>query len=401
MNLLNIEKDTYQILMNLENVLFEGVWDIPEGVSLNSYVIKGDKTAIIDGFAGSEESFKLFGEKLKSVEIDISSVDYLIINHMEPDHSGWLESFRKINANFKVLCSQKAKDLLEVFYGQTERIEVIEKDLELDLGKGHVLNFIEMPNVHWPDTISTFDKGTNTLFSCDMFGSFGKIEEKYYAHELDEKQILYYEKEMTRYYSNVMATFSMAVTKAVEKCKEYPVEIIAPGHGLLWKNTEEIYDRYEKLAAYQKGPAKKEITLVWGSMYGMTQQAVMEAEEALKESGVVYHIHQVPKDSWGTVLTSVWNSTGVILAMPTYEYKMFPPMAAALEEMGKKKVLNKKAFRFGSYGWSGGAQKELEEIMERHKMNWDFMEPVEFKGVPGKEDLKKIRSQVLLLVSNL
>jgi flavorubredoxin len=387
--------------MNLENVLFEGVWDIPEGVSLNSYVIKGDKTAIIDGFAGSEESFKLFGEKLKSGEIDISSVDYLIINHMEPDHSGWLESFRKINANFKVLCSQKAKDLLEVFYGQTERIEVIEKDLELDLGKGHVLNFIEMPNVHWPDTISTFDKGTNTLFSCDMFGSFGKIEEKYYAHELDEKQILYYEKEMTRYYSNVMATFSMAVTKAVEKCKEYPVEIIAPGHGLLWKKHREIYDRYEKLAAYQKGPAKKEITLVWGSMYGMTQQAVMEAEEALKESGVVYHIHQVPKDSWGTVLTSVWNSTGVILAMPTYEYKMFPPMAAALEEMGKKKVLNKKAFRFGSYGWSGGAQKELEEIMERHKMNWDFMEPVEFKGVPGKEDLKKIRSQVLLLVSNL
>ena len=112
-------------------------------------------------------------------------------------------------------------------------------------------------------------------------------------------------------------------------------------------------------------------------------------------------MHQVPDTSWGTILASAWNSTGIILAMPTYEYKMFPPLAAALEEMGKKKVNGRKAFRFGSYGWSGGAQKELDEIMEKYRMKWDFLEPVEFKGNARQDDLDLIEQRVKELVKEV
>ena len=136
-------------------------------------------------------------------------------------------------------------------------------------------------------------------------------------------------------------------------------------------------------------------------MYGMTEKAVNYVVKVLEEENIKFNVHRVPEVSWGTVLASAWNSTGIILAMPTYEYKMFPPMAAVLEELGKKKVFGRKAFRFGSYGWSGGAQKELDEIMNKYCMKWDFIEPVEFKGSPRDEDLQLIETRIRDLVKEV
>ncbi|HOB20334.1 MAG TPA: FprA family A-type flavoprotein, partial [Candidatus Atribacteria bacterium] len=121
-------------------------------------------------------------------------------------------------------------------------------------------------------------------------------------------------------------------------------------------------------------------------------------EKVLEQENIKYNIHRVPETSWGTILASVWDSTGIILAMPTYEYKMFPPMAAVLEELCKKRVSGRCAFRLGSYGWSGGAQKELDEIMDRNRAKWEFIEPVEFKGSPSDQDLELITERVHQLV---
>jgi len=326
---------------------------------------------------------------LNELNIDPQSIEYLIINHMEPDHSGWIEDLKRIKKDFKVVCSEKAAELLEHFYMHTDNITVVGDNDILDLGNGHILQFVEIPNVHWPDTIATFDTLTGTLFSCDAFGSFGQALESNYDDMLTDEQIEFYEKEAVRYYSNIVAAFSLPVKKAIEKCALLPIKIVAPGHGIVWrKNPKKIINDYARYASYQKGPAKEEITIIWGSMYGMTEKAVDHVVKVLEDEKIKFHIHRVPETSWGTILTSVWTSTGVILAMPTYEYKMFPPMAAVLEELGKKKVLNRKALRFGSYGWSGGAQKELEEIMDKYRMGWDFLEPVEFRGSAKEEDLK-------------
>lgn len=398
MDILKIAEDTYQLSVNVENILFEGVWEMPEGVSLNTYIIKGEKTAIVDGFCGWDGVPETLFELLATMEIDPKKIEYMIINHMEPDHSGWIEAFRKINQSVKILCSEKARDLLNTFYGHTENVTCVSDGDTLDLGAGHLIQFTSIPNVHWPDTMASFDSLTGVLFSCDAFGSFGKLSEKKYADDLTNLEMEVYQRETIRYYSNILASFTMAVKKAVAKCREFPIKIVAPGHGLMWRDAKRILDEYDHLADYQKGSAREEITFIWSSMYGMTEKAVNYVKELLEKETIKVNIHQVPNDSWGTVLTSAWTSTGIILAMPTYEYKMFPPMAATLEELGRKKVANRKAFRFGSYGWSGGAQKELDEIMERWNMKWDFLEPVEFAGCPLEEDYQKIGEKVLELI---
>lgn len=401
MEILKVAEGTHQLTVNLENILFEGLWDMPVGVSLNSYIIKGDKIAIVDGVCGWDGVPESLYTLLEQLEITPQDIEYVILNHMEPDHSGWIEDLRKLNPNFKILCSKRGASLLEAFYGKKEEVQCVGEGDSLDLGKGHVLTFTEIPNVHWPDTMATFDTLTGVLFSCDAFGSFGKITEKRFGDLLTKEEADFYEKETIRYYSNIIATFSLQVKKAVAKCRALPVKIVAPGHGLMWKNPEKIYADYEQYADYQKGPARKEITLVWGSMYGMTEKAVKRAIETLEKEDVTLHIFQVPNDSWGDIITSAWTSSGIILAMPTYEFKMFPPMSSTLEELGKKKVQNRKAFRFGSYGWSGGAQKELDEIQTRLGMGWEFLEPVEFCGSATEEQLQLIEERVKALVEEI
>lgn len=399
MNATKVTKDTYLLSVNVENILFEGLWEMPNGVAINSYIIKGEKTAIIDGVCGwngvPEQLFSL----LDRLEIDLQSIEYLIINHMEPDHSGWIEDFRKIKSDFKVICSKKSAELLEHFYGHTENVICVGDNDTLDLGNGHVLQFYEIPNVHWPDTMVTYDTHTETLFTCDAFGSFGKAEESNFDDMLSEEQITFYEEETVRYYSNIVAAFSPAVKKAIDKCSSLPVKIIAPGHGIVWrKDPNRIVQNYSRYASYQKGPALEEITILWGSMYGMTEKAVNHAVKILEEENIKYHIHRLPETSWGTVLASVWTSTGVILAVPTYEYKMFPPAAAILNEIGKKKAQNRKALLMGSYGWSGGADRELDEILSNNRMNWELIEPAVFRGNALEDDLENIEIRVRELV---
>ena len=402
MNPTKVGEGIFKLSVNVEDILFEGLWEMPDGVAINSYIIKGEKTAIVDGVCGWDGVPESMFALLDKLDIDPNSIEYLIINHMEPDHSGWIEDFKKINSNFKVICSQKSAELLDAFYGHTENVRVVKDNDTLDLGNGHVLKFVEIPNVHWPDTIATFDTLTGTLFSCDAFGSFGKATELNYDDMLNDEELDFYEKEAVRYYANIVAAFSNPVKKAIEKCSTLPIKIIAPGHGIVWrKNPNKIIEDYCRYASYQKGPAKEEITLIWGSMYGMTEKAVKHAIKVLEGENIKVHVHNVPETSWGTVLASAWTSTGIILAMPTYEYKMFPPMAAVLEELGNKKVQGRKAFRFGSYGWSGGAQKHLDRIITECKMNWDFIEAVEFKGNPREEDFKLIEDRVKELVGKV
>lgn len=386
-----ITDNTYQLLVNLENdVLFEGFWKIPHGVSINSYIIKGDKIAIIDGVSGWDSVPENLYSLMNNVDVKPEDVEYLIINHMEPDHSGWIESFITINPNVKILCSKKAKSLLENFYDTVDNITCVGDGDTLDLGQGHVLEFYEIPNIHWPDTIAELDRKTEILYTCDAFGSFGKISSSIYADEIGEEEEKVFEREMLRYYSNVLASFPQAVKKAVAKFRELPIKMIAPGHGLIWKDPKKVMDIYNEYAECQSKPSGTEITLIWGSMYGMTEKAVNHIMNALKKEDIVLNIHQVPEDDWGSILTSTLSSAGMIIAMPTYEYKMYPPMASILEELGKKKMLNKKALHFGSYGWSGGAKKELEEIMSRNRMKWDFIDSIEFIGSPNEEDFKKL-----------
>ena len=381
MNITTVADGISRITANVENILFEGFWELPDGVSLNSYVVKGEKTAVIDGVININDVSNAFINALDKINIKLEDVDYLIVNHMEPDHSGWFESMARLNPDVQVLCSQKSADLLDAFFGWTKNIRVVGDGDSVDLGAGRVLTFHEIPNVHWPDTMATFDTLSGTLFSCDAFGSYGKVSDKGYDDLLSEKELVHYESEAERYYANIIAAFSLFMNKALDKVAKLPVKIIAPGHGIVWrKNPERIIQDYTRYASYQKGPCMPEVALLWGSMYGMTKKGVDRIIDTFCDNGCQLHVHNIIDDSISKILASVWRSTGVILAMPTYEYKMFPPMASVLEEVCRKKAQNRLAFRIGSYGWSGGANNDLEEIMQRNRANWEFLPPVEYNG---------------------
>ena len=377
------------------SLLFESMWPIPHGVSMNSYLVKGERTAIIDGLCGWDGVPETLFRLLDELDIPLDSLDYVIVNHMEPDHSGWLKQFAKIRPSFTLIAHERAKPLLASYYGITDNIRTVASGDTLDLGQGRVLAFEEIPNVHWPETIATYDTKSKAIFPCDAFGMFGSIsDEAPFDDQLTSEQLEFYEQETARYYANIVAAFSMPVRKALAKVAKLDVRIIAPGHGIIWrKNPQKIIDDYTRYASYSKGPAKAEITVIWGSMYGMTAKGVEPVIAGIESEGLTVHNHNVVESHLSFILQSVWQSSGVVLAMPTYEYKMFPPMFAVLDEILKKKARNRKAFRFGSYGWAEGAQKELDHLCELHRANWDFLEPVTFVGEPTTEDLALIRQR--------
>ncbi|MDD2447886.1 MAG: FprA family A-type flavoprotein [Tissierellia bacterium] len=402
MKRIRVAEDIYMLTMNVEGMLFEGIWEIGNGVTLNSYIVKGDKTAIIDGVIGWDGVPETLYKNLEEINVDPKDIDYLIVNHMEPDHSGWIENFKKINDDFTILCTEKAAKLVSSFYGDSTNIRVVKEGDTLDLGSGKTLSFHPAPNVHWPDTMFTYESDTKTLFSCDMYGSFGRMNEHHFDDEMTTEEVEFFETEAVKYYSNVMTTFTTMLKKAIEKSKEFDINIIAPGHGPLYrKSPQTIIDNYTRYSQYAEGAGKDEITILWGSMYGMTEKAVKFAESVLKREGIKVNLLEMPLESESEMIATVFKSAGVIIAAPTYEYKLFPPIAAAIDELGRKKVSNKAAFRFGSYGWSGGAEKELAEIVERNKMKWDFVESVEFQGSPKEEDFDRIEAGILQLIEKM
>lgn len=402
MNIKQIKEDIYMLSLSIEKMHFESMWETPHGVTLNSYIVKGEKTAIIDGFIGWDGVPETLYKALKEVEINPQDIDYLVVNHVEPDHSGWIENFKAIKEDFKVLVTQKGADLIHAFYGDDVNVDVVKEGDTLDLGAGKVLSFHPAPNVHWPDTMLTLEKSTGSLFSCDLFGAFGAMDEHVFDDEMTSEEKVLFEHEGARYFSNVMVTFSNMVEKAIIKTENLDVKMIAPGHGPIYRsNPQTIIDDYKRYCQYAKGYGKNEVTLLWGSMYGMTEKAVKRVKSALEDKGIKVNDLQVPYTEETDVVTKVFEAAAIILACPTYEYKMFPPMAHAIDEFGRKRITGKNAFRFGSFGWSGGAEKEMAQLFETHRMKWQFVESVEFKGMPGEDDFNGVMAGVDTLLTNM
>ncbi|GHV87578.1 MBL fold hydrolase [Spirochaetia bacterium] len=372
--------------------LFEGIWPIPDGVSLNSYIVRGEKIALIDLVRDWLSAPQQLAEALSSVNLKFSDVDYLILNHLEPDHTGWLAEFRELNPKCEIITTAKGINLVKSFYRIETGLRSVKDGDTLDLGAGKVLTFFETPNLHWPETMVTWDAGSGSLFTCDAFGSFGVLGDRVFDDEFSRAEHAFFEKETLRYYANIVSSFSVFVERAIQKLGGLDIKCICPSHGIVWrKNPKEIIDRYAKYASWAKGPAEKEITLIWGSMYGMTKLGLDAVIRGIEKEEVPYSTRRVPDENVSWVLADAWKSSGIVLAMPTYEYAVFPPMAYALDIFRRKHVFGKKALRIGSWGWVGGAKKEYDAIAEGLK--WDSIESYEWAGSPTAEDLAALEAK--------
>jgi anaerobic nitric oxide reductase flavorubredoxin len=362
--------------------LFEGMWPITqEGVTYNSYLINGKKKALID----LTKSLK--GEDLlRHIEslTDIAALDYIVINHMEPDHTGVIRLFQRLAPQAIVLCTEKAKAMLESFYGITDRIQVVRDGERVSLGDMD-LQFFDTPFVHWPETMMTYIPERGILFSCDGFGGYGAFDGAIFDDEYSS--VAYYEREALRYYSNIVAKFSRMVLKAIEKLASLPVKIVAPSHGLIWRaHPERIIELYARWARFGIEPALPEVTLLYASMYGNTETMMNAVAHGVSRAGVSLQVFDVARTHASYILPSLWTRQGVLVGAPTYEGHLFPPMMAALAIAEQKNIVKRKAAYFGSYGWHGGAQLKFQKLVE--PMQWDILENLTFIGNPTNEELK-------------
>ncbi|ACN14704.1 NorV [Desulforapulum autotrophicum HRM2] len=388
MKIQNVVDDIYRLAVNIEdeNYLFEGIWPIPHGISINSYLIKGEKNVLIDLTQNIMDFPRAITEQLEGASLAVEDIDIIIINHMEPDHSGWLNEFCKKNTKGVIYCTKKAIPLLEAF-GEVppERAVAITDGMTLTAGD-YELQFFDTPNIHWPETMMTYEKKRGILFSCDAFGSYGKVgNDTIFDDQLSQEKHKFFENEALRYYANIVATFSPFVLKGLSKLASLDIKTICPSHGIIWRdNPSVIINHYKRYAEYSKGPGEREVTLVWSSMYGNTKSMLNLIVQTLNKRQIPVHVFQAPGDDIGYILASAWKSAGLIFGMPTYEYKVFPPMSHVIEELLVKKVTNKKVFRYGSYGWVGGAQRDFEARIE--KSGWDLLNFYEWQGAPTEAD---------------
>lgn len=379
--------------------LFEGIWNIPEGVTLNSYIVKGNKIALIDLFEHSNSAPKQMEEQLKELNIKLEQVDYLILNHMEPDHTGFLQNFAKCNNHAQIIGSEKAIALVKNFTKIEDdntsggsRFRAVKTGDTLDLG-GITLSFTEIPNVHWPETMVTYEPESKTLFSCDAFGSYGITKDRIFDDEFTQEEHKAFECSSRRYYANIVASFSTFVNQAIAKLANVEIKTIAPSHGIIWrKNPSEIINRYLKYAGYNtNGNLENEVCVIYGSMYGNTKKGVDAVIKGIEEESVPFTLLDVAKDCDSEILGEAYKAKCLVIAMPTYEYKMFPLMAHILDLFQRKHFTGKTVLRIGSWGWSGGAQREYEPIAE--SLKWTQLEKYEWQGIPSKDDLELLHKK--------
>ena len=354
--------------------LFEGLWPITsEGVSYNAYVVKDEKSALID-LAKDLKSNALI-DQIEEV-VDPAALDYIVINHMEPDHTGVLRSLRRIAPNATLLCTKRAEPLLENYYQITDKIQVVDDGDEIDLGT-HKLQFHVTPMVHWPETMMTYETTEKVLFSCDAFGGYGALQGAVFDDQC--RQLAYYEEQALRYYANIVALFARPVVRAIEKFKDVPLEVVAPSHGLIWReNPGRIVELYQKWATYALEGPEVGVTLLYGTMYGNTEEMVEAVASGVARAGVPLEIFDVRHIHASYILSSLYTRSGVLVGAPTYEGDLFPPMAYVLDIAARKRIQNRKLGYFGSYGWSGGARREITKLAETLK--WDLTEGWEFPG---------------------
>lgn len=243
--------------------LFEGLWSIrDEGVSYNSYLIKDKKNVIID--LSSKLTTDELVDQIKTL-IDPAELDYIVINHLEPDHTGSLKTLILLAPKVKLLGSAKTREMLKSFYGITENVQIVKDGEEIDLGS-HILKFLATPFVHWPETIMIFEATEKILFSCDGFGGYGALDGTIF----DDKNVplAWYEDQALRYFVNIVASYSKPVKNAIVKLESLPIKVVAPSHGLIWRNSpRRIIDLYGKWASYASEPGDAAVTLLYASMY--------------------------------------------------------------------------------------------------------------------------------------
>ena len=347
--------------------LFESIWPIPRGVSYNSYLILDEKVVLIDTV--KDLSLGGYLERLKSLLGPNRTVDYLVVNHMEPDHSGAVPVLRQMFPEMQIVGNKKTAAFLKDLYGIEDGLHLVADGDELNLGT-RSLRFFLTPMVHWPETMMTYESTDGVLFSGDAFGGFGALEGGVFDDEVD---VHYFEDEILRYFSNIVGKYAPMVQKAIEKLSGLEVKVVAATHGPIWRsNPGHIVKLYDCWSRHEAEPG---VVVVFGSMYGNTETMAEAVARGLSDAGVTtIRVHNVSTSHVSYIIRDIWRYQGLVLGSPTYDASVFPPMDAVLRLLSTKRIANRHVGVFGSHGWAGGAVKTLTKFVEDTDLQ--LVEPV-------------------------
>ena len=350
--------------------LFEGMWPIPYGVSYNSYLVVDEKVALVDTVEIGY--FDIFLQNIKSILGD-RPIDYLIVNHMEPDHSSSIALIKQYYPHVTLVGNVKTFGMIDGYYGvEIQRLVVKEGDT-LDLGH-HKLSFYMAPMVHWPEVMVTYDATEQVLFSADAFGTYGTVDGGPIDTQINLDK---YWDEMVRYYANIVGKYGTPVQKALQKLGALPIQMICSTHGPVWtENISKVIGIYDRLSRYD---ADKGAVIVYGSMYGHTEQMAELIAKQLTANGVKNVVmHNVSKSHSSYILADIFKYNGLIIGSPTYNTQLYPEVEAILGKILMRDIKGRCLGWFGSFSWAGKAVGLLGEFAEKSHFTL-VGEPVEMK----------------------
>lgn len=349
------------------------------GLTYNSYLVVDEKVALIDTVKHKFVRESL--ERIKEV-VEPSKIDYVVVNHIEPDHSSGLPDIMRIAENATVVCSQRAKDGVCKYYGCDDwDIKVVKGGDELKIGE-KTLNFIDMTMLHWPDSMATYLKEDKILFSNDAFGQHIASEERF-DEGLGVDETIKWAK---LYYANILMPLAGLIRKKLSEIQNsgMEIEMIAPSHGVIWKNPARIIEAYSKWASFE---SEDKVVIAFDTMWHSTEKLAFEIAEGAGSEGAEVRVFHIRKDSWTDIVTEILDAKAFAIGGPTIHNGLFPPVAGFLTYLKGLKPQKKKALAFGSYGWNGNGVKEIQKVLEELKL--ETLQPFMVKFKPTEEELQR------------
>ncbi|WP_123054285.1 anaerobic nitric oxide reductase flavorubredoxin [Clostridium sp. JN-1] len=354
------------------------------GSSYNSYLIRDEKTVLIDTVWVPFS--KEFISNLKN-EIDLKEIDYIVMNHSEPDHSGALTDLMKEIPDTPIYCTKNGKDIIKGHCHEDWNFVTVKTGDTLDIGKNK-LTFIEARMLHWPDTMFTYYNGENILFSNDAFGQH-YASELMYNDKADHAELM---QEAIKYYANILTPYSTFVSKKIEEVLSFnlPVDMICPSHGIIWRdNPIQIINKYMEWSQNYK---ENQVTLIYDTMWNSTRRMAEAIAEGIKSvnKDINVKIFNSGKSDKNDIMTEVFKSKVILVGSSTINNGILSSTAAILEMMRGLKFKDKKAAAFGSYGWGGESVKMITE--ELKKDGFEILnDGIKEKWIPDEEGLKRCR----------
>ena len=351
---MHITEDIKYIGVNDRQIdLFEGQYIVPEGMAYNSYIIMDEKTAVMDSVDANFTQEWL--DKIAS-ELGGRKLDYLVVQHMEPDHSASIFDFTKSYPEAKIVASSKAFAMMKNFFGTdfAEKQVVVNEGSKLSLGR-HELSFITAPMVHWPEVIMTYDGTDKILFSADAFGKFGALDaEEDWACEA------------RRYYIGIVGKYGSQVQAVLRKAAKLDIETICPLHGpVLSENLGYYINLYDIWSSYR--PEEEGVVIAYTSIYGNTKKAVMQLAEKLEEKGCKVVLNDLARCDWAEAVEDAFRYSKLVLATTTYNADIFPFMRQFIDHLTERSYQNRTVAFIENGTWAPVATKIMKGMFEKSK----------------------------------